>query len=255
MIEPLAIDTLDWSHIHERMDRLWVPEQNNTVSIIGLTGAGKSYLMRHGLMPMLTWDKVLIIDVKGDDPTLRGLGKAVKHLPTWQRTVQEALIRREPRDNWYRLVVHEDWATGRAQVRTALNRVWREKNWFVVIDELRGLVDTDPDIGLGLKGMWARMIMRGRSKGISTINMTQEPSWVPGLFYTQASFVFVGQVEDDRSHKRISEIGAHRGMLPHLPTIRKRSWLYTDNLEDQRFFAFTGLTASTRARLTSPGVV
>lgn len=241
--DDLLIPDVDWRAILDRVDRLWVPEDNPHHSIIGLTGAGKSYLMRHGLLPLVQYDRVLILDVKGDDPTLKGLGKPVKQIPTFTRTARELLQEQRPMDNWYRLVISDHLPTAQAQVARALGQVWREKNWIVVVDELRALIDSPARSGLGFAGVWGKFMRLGRSKRICMINMTQEPSWVPSAFYTQPSFLWLGRIEDERAHKRIAEIGSSRALFPHLARTRKRSWLYTDDLEDDRFFGLTKVVA------------
>lgn len=222
---------------------MWIPEDSPHISITGLTGSGKSYLVRHGLLPLLPWDRVCVLDMKGgDDKTLIGLGKTVKQLPTWQRSMRSMVTKDEPYGNWYRLMVSEDIRRGQEQLHEAFTRMWREGEWFIVVDELRALVEVPGREGYGMVGWWNRFMMRGRSKSISVINLTQEPKWVPGLFYSQPSFSFVGRIEDEATHKRIAEIGSTKALLPHLSRIRKRTWLYTDNLEDERFFALSGLT-------------
>lgn len=219
-----------------------MPEETGHISIIGLTGSGKSYLVRHGILPLVKWDRVLILDMKGDDRTLRGLGKPVKQLPTWQRSLRQMIMQDEPMGNWYRLKVFDNIDHAQLQVHEALSRIWREGEWILVVDEVRALIDTPSNgWGLNMGNWWNRIMMRGRSRGIGVINNTQEPAWVKSLFYTQASFTAIGKIEDVRAHKRIGEIGAHPGMIPHLPTIKNRRFLFTDNLEDERWFAKTGL--------------
>ena len=242
-VDAIEYQRVSWEHTRLRLDQFWTASESPHHSIIGLTGSGKSYLVRHGILPLATWDRVLIIDVKGDDPTLRGLGKPVTRIPhhIW-RSSRQLMQEKRPKDNWFRLVVTDQGLkAAHAQVHEAFKRVWTEGEWVVVIDEVRALVDTPSGMGLGHKGWWTQLMLRGRSKGISVINLTQEPSWVPSAFYTQPSFLWLGRVEDERAHKRISEVGASRGLMPVLPTIPKRKFLYTDNLEDERVFHLTGV--------------
>lgn len=241
-IEPIAYESVTWDRTRDRLNQFWVANESPHHSIIGLTGSGKSYLVRNGILPLAVWDKVLIIDVKGDDPTLRGLGKPVKRIPhQYLRTSKQLMQEKRPRDNWFRLVVTENIKEANRQVHEAFSRIYDEGEWVVVIDELRALVDTPAGMGIGHKGWWTQLMLRGRSKGISVINLTQEPAWVPSAFYTQPSFLWIGRVEDERAHKRISEVGTSRGLMPVLPTIPKRRFMYTDNLEDARVFHMTGL--------------
>lgn len=239
--EGLYIPSESWAMTRMRLDTLWQPDEAPHISIVGQTGSGKSYLTRHGILPLVKYDRVLILDCKGDDPTLRGLGKPVTRLPTWQRSVREAFTKREPYDSWYRLKVDEDYARGHWQIDAALQRIWGEGNWYVVVDELRALVDSPANNGYAHKGFYGKMMMRGRSRGVCVISMTQEPKWVPGLFYTQPSFFFMGRVEDEAIHKRLAEIGSSKALFPHLAKVPKRKWIFTHNQEDERHFSLTGL--------------
>src|SRR5437016_9003059 len=52
------------------------------VSIIAPTGAGKTHLVRYGLLPCWQRYPVLIVQFKPRDPALAGLGREVKHFPS-----------------------------------------------------------------------------------------------------------------------------------------------------------------------------
>lgn len=240
------IGTLPWKRIRGRVNRLWQPEQAPHHAIIGLTGSGKSYLVTRGLLPLCQYDKVCIIDVKGDDPTLRGYGRPVRHIPP---EVQRRVYRNDPRGQWYRLIVPDNtvteqgWNQARDVVRRAFDLMYRERDWIIIVDELRTL--TDPRMpNLRLAPYMERFWTKGRSKRICVVSMTQEPKWVPSAFYTQPSFTWISRVEDEAAHKRITEIGSSRSILPVIAGMRKRRFLYMDNEEDDRFYAITGLGGS-----------
>jgi hypothetical protein len=211
---------------------------------MGQTGGGKSYLVRHGILSVCEWDRVLIIDGKGDDPTLRGLGRVVNDFPNMRLRSADQLMRDENdarRENWFRLVTSRKWERARDQVMHALEKVMDQGNWIVVIDELRYITDTRAP-GLNLKPQWEAIMLRGRSRGVSLVNCTQEPRWVPGSFYTNSQFYWISRVEDEAAQKRLAEIGSSRALMDHLPTIRRRHWIYMDNLDDDRFWAHTIVT-------------
>lgn len=244
----LVIPDVPWMHVRARLQRLWKITDAPHHSIMGQVGSGKSYLMRHGLLDLCPWDRVLFIDAKGDDPTTRGWGRVVNQFPTkLSRSTRKLMQDDEPGGNWFRLVTSHEWERARDQVRYALQRVMREGNWVVAIDELRYITDTRAP-GLNLAPEWEAIILRGRSKGVGLINATQEPRWIRGSFYTQPSFIWVSRVEDEAAQKRIAEIGSSRALMEHLPTIRRRWWIYTDTLEDERYWAMTQVPAIGGAR-------
>lgn len=240
--QPVNLLAVEWEETRLRLEEFWSGRENPHISIIGATGSGKSYLIRHGILPLVRWDRVLFVDVKGDDKTLQGLGKAVPAIPskTW-RDLRPYLQREQPRDNWYRLTVSDDYTRGADQIDRAFHSVWQEGEWVVVVDELRALTDTRANAGYGHLGWWSKFMLRGRSRGVIVINSTQEPAWVRSAFYTQASFHLFGRIEDERAHKRVTEIAASRDLLNHLPHVPKRKFIYTDNHDAERIFHLTGL--------------
>jgi len=207
---------------------------------MGQNGAGKSYLIVHGLLPLCVDDKVLIIDNKGDDPVLNSAGaRPVKQIPRQYRRV--ATEDQKPKSGWYRLVVSEHREKAIDQVGRALDQVYKEGEWVVVIDETRALSDPRSP-GLGLQPELDRLWLRGRSRRIPVIASTQAPRWVPSSFYDQCQFVWCSRIRDDKAHLRIQEIGSMtRAYIPHIANIRKRRWLYMDDEEDETWMAETGV--------------
>src|SRR5690349_24944592 len=67
----------EWETVQSRVNKMWDPQNTPHHSIIGLTGSGKSFLAVNGILkPMCTWDRVLIIDSKRDDPLVSKIGRA-----------------------------------------------------------------------------------------------------------------------------------------------------------------------------------
>lgn len=184
-------------------------------------------------------DNVLLIDNKGDDPVLASSGaRSVRVLPG---RIRRTLDNDNPKDGWYRLVVYDDTGRAQDQVGTALDKIYSEGNWVVVLDETRAISDPRSP-GLGLQPLLDRMWLRGRSRGISVVASTQAPRWVPSSFYDQCQFVWCSRIRDERAHQRVMEIGSMtRQHIPVISGIRKRRWLYMDDEEAETWLAETGL--------------
>jgi hypothetical protein len=254
--DSLDIPTLPWSVIKSRLAQMWDVRDAPHHSVIGQTRSGKSYLTRHGILDVCKNDRVLFIDAKGDDPTLEGLGKVVHRFPNRLRRATahnerpflsdtssaNAQRKRRPMQDWFRLVTSPQWEIATQQVEEALDAVYQDGDWIVVVDETRYVTDARVP-GLGLRGLWEQINFRGGSRGVGMVSLTQEPRWVPGSFYTQSSFYWFSRVEDELAQKRIGEVGSSRELLPYLKTIPRRWWVYTDNLEDERFWALTTVPA------------
>ena len=212
-----------WEEVKFEVFKRWRPLNSPHHSIISLSGGGKSYLATRGLLPMRGWRKTLIIDNKGDDETLRDVGKRVRQLPKkdslWSRD------REQPDRHWYRLMVYEDWGKAREQVKDALAHCYRQGNWTIFVDETRNL--TDPRVpSLNLRNYVEQIWLRGRSRGVEMVSMTQAPRWVPSSFYDQPSFVWIGRINDERAHQRLREIGGlRRDHLGVIQRLQKREFL------------------------------
>ena len=247
LTDSLPILDMPWPDIRARVNEFWVAREAPHISIMAQTRAGKSYLVTRGLLPLCQNDRVLIIDSKGNDPTLAGFGKPVREIPNKVRTSwKSAWAKPEPRNHWFRLVMYkgpQNAAHARDQVRRAFDRIFSEGDWVVFIDELRTI--TDPQYpGLHLKPYYEEMILRGGSNGIASGSLSQEPRWCPGCFYTQSNFYFFSRIEDDASQKRLAEVGSSKQLGPELKRIPRHNWLYMDNMDDtgDRFWARTKVT-------------
>src|SRR6516225_239340 len=108
-----------WDEVRKDVFKQWNPRDRPHHSIISITGGGKSYLATRGLLPMRGWRKVLIIDNKGDDETLRDVGKRIRQIPKRDPYLRN---RKQPDSLWYRLMVSDDWGKGREQVKEALQQ-------------------------------------------------------------------------------------------------------------------------------------
>lgn len=238
--EPVSIPTRSWEEVIKRVDAKWQPEFAPHHSILGQNGSGKTHLIVHGLLPLCADDRVCIFDSKGDDPVLKASGaKSVRSLPGELR--RASFDGNRPKEAWYRLVIHDDRDRAIEQVEAAFDKIYREGNWVVVIDETRAISDPRSP-GLGLQPQLDRLWLRGRSRGISVIAATQAPRWVPSSFYDQCQFVWCSRIRDERAHQRIMEIGSMtRAHIPLISKVRKRRWLYMDDEEDETWMAETGL--------------
>ena len=235
----ISIPSRSWKSVIQRVDRLWQPEFAPHHSLIGQNGAGKSYTIVNGLLPLCLYDNVAIFDSKGDDPVLNSSGaRPVRSIPSKLRRTMD---NNEPRDGWFRIQIFDEVERARDQVGSALDRIYKEGNWIVILDETRAISDPRSP-GLGLQPLLDRMWLRGRSRRICVVAATQAPRWVPTSFYDQCQFVWSSRIRDERAHARIMEIGSMtRAHIPHIASVRKRRWIYMDDEEDETWIAETGL--------------
>jgi hypothetical protein len=238
----VPIERVPWDQIHRRVGDLWIPGDAPHHSIISQTRGGKSYLIGNGILQHKQAERVLIIDVKGDDPTFAEIGRPVRKVPKrGYRSFNDWLSEGKPREHWYRLIVNEDWDDARKQVAKALSDCYKEHDWTIVLDETRALTDARPP-GLNLSSFVEQLWLRGGSKGINVVAATQGPRWVPKSFYEQAQFHWIGRIEDEDSQKRLREIGGmERYHLQTIKDLQRHHFVYTDSLSEDGV-RFRGVT-------------
>jgi hypothetical protein len=235
-----------WPEVHKFVDHAWDPENNPHHSIIAGTGGGKSFLAINGILkPMCRDDRVLIIDCKRNDKLVASVGKPVTEIPpkTWPTR------KREPFDMWFRLCVHDQFTSegrGKAklQVYNAMHRVYNEGDWVVYFDEIQDIGGIrQPNLGLGMH--IDEMYRKGRSRHLSILASTQAPRYVPGSFYDQASWAWIGRLADEDRRKRMREIGGMpKDALPIVGELQKRDFLLAAN--DGEEFMRTRVKVSAR---------
>ena len=82
--------------------------------------------------------------------------------------------------------------------------------WGVVVDESHYM--TDPKF-LNLGKEIAMLHHVGRSAGISMMDLTQRPSWIPKIIYSSVTHAYVARTRDAGDLKRLADLG---GIDPRL---------------------------------------
>src|SRR5215467_15691644 len=100
-VQELVIPDVHWYNVRGRLNQYWEAREAPHISIMGQTRSGKTYLVRHGIGPTIKWDRVLIIDVKGDDRTMAGFGKPVREIPGAMHSMRRLMREDKPTDNWF----------------------------------------------------------------------------------------------------------------------------------------------------------
>lgn len=226
----------DWSVVRRAVGKVWDPLNNPHHLVCGGTGSGKSHLVVEGILkPMCAWDRVLIIDTKGDDPTTSVVGKAVRDLPrtTWYKSMWRD---EKPMDNWFRLVTydgHTQNAKARHQVGETIIRCVKEGNWIIFLDEAAEVCGAGvPNLNLGGVVGWG--MKKGRYHKVPFINATQGPVWIPRWLIDQSSFVWGGRIRDKERHKRLADVLglSIKDELHYITELQKRQWILSaDPLE------------------------
>lgn len=234
-----------WQRVSTVVHKLWVPEDLPHHAIIGLTRSGKSFLAMSGILELRKYDRVLIIDTKGDDHSV-DKGRVITALP--KHTWYSAMGRKQdgPYEKWFRLVAPDNRQQAHDMIGEALSTAYDEGEWTIYVDECAEVCENIGNEGLGLRGVMSKLWRKGGYRDVPVVAATQAPVGLPRLFYDQASFAWIGRIRDEDRQKRLLEIGGMRKAdLPILSTLQRRQWLLAaDNGE---LFARTKVTTPVAA--------
>ena len=171
-------------------------KQGEHVGLIGPTGQGKTTLLTH-LLPVQPF--VVVFATKPYDESMdRLISTGYLRMDRWQNIDP----RRAPRRVlWPSAQNLDSDATQREVFKDALERIYRERGWAVVIDE--GWYFTNK---LNLGNEIKTYLLQARSLSISLVFATQRPAWVPLEVFDQSTHLFFYRDNDERNLARLSGI-------------------------------------------------
>lgn len=221
----LDIPTIDFRRVQTRIDNTWDPnERNPHFIVISKTGTGKSFLIRHGILPLRPLARTVVIDVKGiHNQTWRGYGTTVTELSPAFFGEGTGLARAA-----YRLIVEPDKNDAKAQIGKALRLILNEGHCIVVIDESKRIVDPGQ---LGLKSAIEELIQVGREAGISVIVGAQNTKLGSAALIDQPGYVLIGQLPH-KARELAEIIGGDKELISIIRKIKNRQFLYYDAWDD-----------------------
>ena len=236
----MKIPSIDISLVQGRVNRLWNKKTAVHHIVVAENGSGKTFLITRGILPLCGYDRVLIVDVKGDDEVWDGYGEPITEMRYGLSGTGNG-----PSGNWYRLVVDPitDRANARETVKKALEIIQDEGYWIIVIDESRAITDKT-DVALNLAPSLEATISRGRSRGIQVISGAQSIDWMVASVRNQWAFAWIGSLKDEVQIKRVLQILGlpHRvtdNLIPEIGNNPKRRWLYVDKESEGKTIAWT----------------
>jgi hypothetical protein len=232
-VETALPQRISWRQHFAWLEQTW--EVGMHVSIVTKTNGGKSFLVRYGLLPIWLDYRSLVFDAKNDrKDTLYGLGKEVHSYPA-----DETEEGGPDTPDWriYRLIVPpfefdptkrdtEGLKKARLVAGRALDRAYHVGGWLVVLDETRPFVDPQTAYGLGLRGVVENVWQRGRTREVTLVACTQEPTWMPSSFYSQPALIYIGaEVDVENEHVKYLGNGAREMLRAVVPSLEQNEFL------------------------------
>jgi hypothetical protein len=122
--------------------------------------------------------------------------------------------------------IREMFAKQRAVFKDAMDQIFHDRNWCVVFDEQHYMCKQ-----LGLDVENAMLLQQGRSSGLSVVNGTQRPAWVPVVTYSSATHSMIWRTTHRDDLRRLSELGGvdMRDLQHNLLTLNKHDFIYVNS--------------------------
>lgn len=215
-------DSVPFDDLMRRIRGEWTQGQH--VVVVGPTGCGKTTVLSRLLEAR---KYVLFFGTKlYDDSYARFLRSGYRRYDTYDKVpawVDKVML-------WPRIKRGTDlrqiYRIQAAAFRPALNQVFHERGWTIVLDELHYVCNQ-----LRLEREAAMFHHQGRSSRLTMVDGFQRPSHVPLVVYGSASHVFVWKTKQlDTDGKRIADFGgaSRRELSQNLMDLEKHEFIYID---------------------------
>lgn len=197
----------------EFLREYWRYEAGEHVTVIGMTGSGKTHLsfqlLQHSISRELPG---VVLVMKPRDSTVGRWQKALglKRIASWPPPLVRRLVDKPP--GWVLWPKLGDLDRDDDTLRREFSRCMREsyaqaarkdgEPRAIFCDEVVGITQ-DLKLGAPLNALWSR----GRSVGLGVWAATQRPFNAPQLAYQSAEHLFFAAEPEARNRQRLTEIG------------------------------------------------
>lgn len=209
-----------------RVDTIWHPEAAPHHLVYGMTGAGKSTLIK-ALLTLCAHERVLILDPKEhpdpvwDDTAPDAWGKPVRRIGPMFGADRDG---GGPHGLWYRLTGAPDRADTARRFAAALATARAEGHCVLVLDDVREIARQ-----LRLAEQLDSAMNLGRSANVLAILSATETGWVAGR--AQAAQVWVGHTSGLAAAKDGAGMLGWRGRdaMDTCAAISPHQWAYSES--------------------------
>jgi hypothetical protein len=237
-----GVPAVDFAQVAGRLQRNWRPHQMNPhQALFGHSGAGKSHLVRYGILPQAgPVAPAVVIDVTaGGDRIWNGWGNDVADVGELP-----CPLRLGPNGRPHYRIVRPGGLT-RADVARVLEQLAIEAEAILVMDDASSITENQGIRGgMGLGGLVDKMLREGRSNALTVILGLNSVAWAGSGAKFLPGAVWIGYTQSKAMRDDFANVAglpkAARGALelPHLPPKR---WLYStvDESEGLHVLALT----------------
>lgn len=212
--------TVEWSRLLRDLQRKWGIGEH--VAVVGPTGVGKTTMLAR-ILPIRRY--VVVFVTKVHDDTISRDFRSYDRISSWPPKVYQDRVLLWPKPG---KTIRETIGIQRDTFRNALDAIFLDRQWCVVFDEQHYLCRT-----LGLDTENAMFQHQGRSSGLSVVNGTQRPAWVPVVTYSAATHAFIWRTTFREDMKRLGDLGGidSRELQREMLSLRKHEFVYVNTRE------------------------
>jgi hypothetical protein len=198
------------------LDHAFTWNQGEHLTMIGTTGSGKTTALRQIIHRRRF---VVIFGVKRKDDSLQEFVKeGFVRIKTWGHSeVADHLVL------WPEIRGANHTDKQKEVFEEAMDAIYRQGGWCLVSDETSYLSEN-----LKMDRHIKFLLQQGRSNGVSFVNMTQRPAFIPLACYDQATHLFLWRDNDRRNIQRVGELAGNARFVVEreVAELHKREVLY-----------------------------
>lgn len=215
-------DFVPWSKFYPNLQ--W--QQGDHGIVIARTGNGKTTLESFIAAKR---SYVVVFVTKVYDETFRKQFPNYTVMREWRPRPDTPRILLWPVQSAKGIPVREIARIQREAFQEALNAIFDDRGWCMIVDEAHWMTDT-----LGLGPELAMMQHQGRSSRLSTITGVQRPAHIPVITYGSATHAFLGRQNERSDLARLSNLGgvSSKELGDALLRLPKFEWIYVDNISN-----------------------
>lgn len=205
----------------DRFERSFRWNQGEHLLVVAATGQGKTTLLSR-VLPKRKYQVVFVTKIY--DETFDKEYAGYSRIESWPppRHLNKVLL-------WPRYAKGTDLKDIAKKQREvfahALNAIFHERGWTVVLDEEHYMATF-----LGLGDLIAMYHHQARSSKLTVVDGIQRPAFVPVITYSSASHAFVGKFSEKADVTRLSGLAGldSKTLAQNMLALGDKEWVYVD---------------------------
>jgi hypothetical protein len=207
-------------------------EHNPHQGFLAMSRSGKSFMIRHGILPIAAMSRIVVMDVKpGGAKTWNDYGNTVTEL-------KPGFGIGENGTPFYHMLI-----SSKAQVERFIDIIAIEGSCLVVFDDSRKITANTPDYALA--SHVDQLLTIGAEIGLTIIICANSTVWATSGLRDQCGINWIGQMANEVERRKfIRQAGLPDTIMPMLGSLPPRHFLYSDRYDGDLRLAITSYEGS-----------